>query len=256
MSSLFRPLANLDRQEEPTSSDTPPKRRELSQDNPANGSAVGGAEGGAPARGLPVAREVGSPSRKKPREKTTNQTSFRGSSRVKKWIHRVNIFFLCVPVIKTHTNSLHEIYRRREQPAKAVHLSKEIPPQKIASAIREKKIWTRRSHLPPLRRARSAVLEPNRSRAGRLRGVLSRCCISGVRNVTAREAPLRPRVSRTPAPRTTESIPMPSTRRDARADANPPASDRCAPPPPAPRTARTRRDSPNVAVIHPSPPAG
>lgn len=77
MASLFRPLANLDRQEEPTSSDTPPKRRELSQDNPANDSAVGGAEGGAPAQGLPVARELcplGPPSRKKPtREKTTNQ---------------------------------------------------------------------------------------------------------------------------------------------------------------------------------------
>lgn len=64
------------------------------------------------------------------------------------------------------------------------------------------------------------------------------CCISGVRDVTAREAPLRPRVSRTPARRTTGSIPMPSTRRDLRADTNPSASDRCAPPPSAPQTAR------------------
>jgi hypothetical protein len=96
-------LANLDRQEEPTSSDTPPKRRELSQDNPANGSAFGGAEGGAPARGLPVAREVcplGPPSREsRPGRNDESNLVSRFVAR-EKADTRIGIFFLCVPVRK------------------------------------------------------------------------------------------------------------------------------------------------------------
>ena len=80
MASLFRSLPKVHRQEEPTSSDTPPKRRELSQDNPANDGAIGGAEGGAAARGRPVAQEVcpsGPPSEQK---KTQKKTPFRDSN--------------------------------------------------------------------------------------------------------------------------------------------------------------------------------